>query len=164
MSLAWSTCSSGSGSPTVAARSMTLAISSPSVRSESSRASTRPWRSSLSSSAPPTRIASPARLRMTISRPMRDGVAMVRSRGARSDLAVAVTDAIERFDGVEVSVDLAELLAHALDVAVDGAVVDVDLIIVGRVHQVVAALHEPRTLRQRLQQQELGDGESHRLA
>jgi hypothetical protein len=49
-------------------------------------------------------------------------------------------------------------------VAVDGAVVDIDLVVVGRVHQVVAALHKSRPLGQRLQEQELGDGQLHRLA
>src|SRR5215831_2975752 len=107
------------------------------------RASTRPWRSSLSSSAPPIRTASPARFRMTISRPIREGDDCGLA-SSRSGLAVAVTDTIEGFDGVEVAVHLTELLAHPLDVTVDGAVVDVDLVVVGGVHQVVAALHEAR--------------------
>ena len=38
------------------------------------------------------------------------------------------------------STDL-ELLAQPLDVAVDGAVVDIDLVVIGGVHQRVAALH-----------------------
>src|SRR4051812_8173413 len=37
-----------------------------------------------------------------------------------------ITDAIQRFDHVEVVVGPLELLAQALDVAVDGAVIDVD--------------------------------------
>ena len=61
-------------------------------------------------------------------------------------------------------VDRLELLAQALDVAVDGAVVDIDLIVVGRVHQGVAALHDAGALRQRLQDQELGHGQRHGLA
>src|SRR5213079_2769145 len=103
----------------------------------------------------------PSRFSARISRPSRDPGSQ-RSRdaeveiqsaargGARSAgwsaFAVSVTDAIEGFDRVEIGVDLAELLAHALDVAVDRAVVDVDLIVVGGVHQVVAALHEARPL------------------
>src|ERR687895_662981 len=43
-----------------------------------------------------------------------------------SGVAVSVSDAIKRFDLLELAVDLAELAAHALDVAVDRAVVDVD--------------------------------------
>ena len=37
-----------------------------------------------------------------------------------------------------------ELLAQPLDVAVDGAVVDIDLVVVGRIHQGVAAFHHAR--------------------
>jgi hypothetical protein len=48
-------------------------------------------------------------------------------------------------------------------VAVDGAVVDIDLIVIGHVHQLIAAFHEAGPLRQRLQQQELGHGQRHVL-
>src|SRR5687767_14661852 len=51
----------------------------------------------------------------------------------------AVTDSIERFDGVEIRVDGAELAANALDVAVDRAVVDIDVVLIGDVEQLVAA-------------------------
>src|SRR5579862_2044962 len=159
-SLATSACSSGAGS--VAFFSITLASSWPSVLSDWMRAVTRPWRSSFSSRAPPTRMARPARLRTMISRPIREGGVAARGRLARSDLAVAVTDTIEGFDGVELRVNLPELLAHAFDVAVDRPVVDINLIVVGRVHQVVAALHEAGALGQRLQQQELGHRQPHR--
>src|SRR6185437_15606307 len=161
--------SAGPGlSPEVAAWSITLAISWPSVCSDSMRACTSRWPSWFSSSAPPTSRASPIRFRMTISRPIRDGGARIlgRDRAVRraSGFAVAVADAIKRFDGVEVRVYLAELLAHPFDVAVDRAVVDVDLIVVGRVHQVVAAFDEAGALGQRLQQQELGHRQAHRAA
>src|SRR3954464_9719111 len=53
-----------------------------------------------------------------------------------------VADAVERLDHVEALVDDLELLSQPLDVAVDGAVVHVDLIVVGRVHQGIAALHD----------------------
>src|SRR3546814_423876 len=79
-------------------------------------------------------------------------------------LPVAVTDAIERFDLLEVVVDVAELLAQPLDVAVDGAVVDIDGLAVGRIHQLVAVLHVARPLGQRLQDEELGDGQADALA
>ena len=46
----------------------------------------------------------------------------------------AVADAIQSFDGFKVVIDLLEFLAQALDVAVDCAVVDIDLIVIGRVH------------------------------
>src|SRR5579862_9769561 len=126
-----------------------------------------PRRSSFSTSAPTIRIARPRRFRATISRPRREPGSRERrptSREARSGFAVAVTDAIERFDRVELRVNLAELAPHALDVAVDRTVVDVDLIVVGGVHQVVAAFDEARPLRQRLQQQELGHCQLYRLA
>jgi len=38
----------------------------------------------------------------------------------------AVSDAVERFDHLEIVVHHLELLAQPLDVAVDGAVVDID--------------------------------------
>src|SRR6478672_11809416 len=59
----------------------------------------------------------------------------------RSDLLEAIADAVQRFDHVEVVVDRLELLAQPLDVAVDGAVVDVDLVVVGSVHQCIPALY-----------------------
>ena len=58
----------------------------------------------------------------------------------------------------------AELLADALDVAVDGAVVHVDVLAIGGVDQLVARLHHARPRRQRLDQQELGHGELDVLA
>ena len=47
--------------------------------------------------------------------------------------------------------------------AVDGAIVDIDLIIIGSVHQLIARLDEARPLRQRLKQKEFGDGQIDRL-
>src|SRR5690606_32304271 len=47
-----------------------------------------------------------------------------------SYLFESVPDPVERLDHVEVVVDLLELLAQPLDMAVDGAIVHVDLIIV----------------------------------
>src|ERR1700730_12483157 len=67
-----------------------------------------------------------------------------------SGVAVSVSDAIERFDLLDLAVDLAELAAHPLDVAVDGAVVDVDRLALGGVHQLVTVLHVARPLGQRL--------------
>src|SRR5262249_38669809 len=71
----------------------------------------------------------------------------------------SIADAIQRFDHIEVVVGPLELLAQSLDVAVDGAVIDVDLIVIGRVHQRVAALDHAGPARERLQDQELGDGQ-----
>src|SRR5215471_8343852 len=80
-----------------------------------------------------------------------------------SHLLESIADAVERFDHVELVVGTLELLAQPLDVAVDGAVVNVDLIVIGRVHQRVAALDHAGPARQRLQDQELGDRERDRL-
>src|ERR1700754_3797030 len=150
-------------------------MNSPCVRSESVLAWIKPWRNSLSRSAPTIRITSPIRFRAMISRPRRAPGSQRRRlsprasvfpacspAGGRSGFAGAVADAIQGFDRVDLRIDLPELLTHALDVAVDGPVVDVDLILVGRVHQVVAAFHEARALGQGLQQQEFGDRQLHR--
>src|SRR6185369_2434605 len=157
--------------PTVAARSMMVAINSPWVVRLSLRASTRPRRNSFSTRAPAIRTASPRTLRTTISLPRREPGShrnrvgfLRRGLPPRSGFAVTVSDAIEGFDRVEFRVHIAELLAHTLDVAVDRPIVDIDLIVVGGVHQVVAAFHESRPLRQGLQKQELGDRQLHRLA
>src|SRR5215213_9868513 len=74
-----------------------------------------------------------------------------------------IADAVERLDHVEALVDDLELLAQALDVAVDGAVVHVNLIVIGRVHERVAAFHDARALRKRLQDEELRHRERHGL-
>src|SRR5436305_6305349 len=62
-------------------------------------------------------------------------------RPRESAFLEAIADAVERLDHVEIVVRLLELLAQPLDVAVDGTVIDIDLIVVGRVHQRVAPLH-----------------------
>src|SRR3546814_11117344 len=50
--------------------------------------------------------------------------------------------AIEGGDRIEFGIDLAEFAAQALDVAVDRAVVDIDVVLIGGVHQLVAAAHD----------------------
>src|SRR5690606_24329821 len=142
----------------------TLASSSAWTLSDSWRASIRPRFHSFSSRAPPNRISRLSRLRARMKPPRRDPPKRKRRRaGASSDsaLAVAVTDAIQGLDSVELGVDHAELLSHPFHMAADGAVVDIDLIVIGGVHQIVAALHEAGMLSQGLQQQELGDGQLH---
>src|SRR5207237_10181706 len=76
--------------------------------------------------------------------------------GFVSAVAVSITDAIKGFDLAEFGIDRLELLAQALDVAVDRAVIDVDMLAIGRVHQLIAIFDVTRTLRQRLEDQELG--------
>src|SRR5215813_822010 len=81
----------------------------------------------------------------------------------RLRLLEAIADAIERLDHIETLIGLLELLAQALDVAVDGAVVDIDLVVVGRIHQRVAGLHHARAGGERLQDQEFRHRQHHRM-
>src|SRR4051794_21811171 len=105
-------------------------------------------------------------------RPMRGSARLSAGSGRREaaegalplPVAVAISDAIQRLDLREVVVDDLELLAQPLDVAVDGAVVDIDVLAVGGVHQLVAALDVAGAQRERLQDQELGDGQLDRGA
>ena len=46
-----------------------------------------------------------------------------------------IADAVECLDHFEIGFDRLEFLSQSLDVAVDGAVVDIDVIAIGRVHQ-----------------------------
>src|SRR5690606_220116 len=145
----------------------TLASSSAWTLSDSWRASIRPRFHSFSSRAPPNRISRLSRLSARMKPPRRDPPKRKRRRAGASSvsaLAVAVTDAIQGLDRVELGIDYPELLSHPFDVAVDGAVIDIDLIVVGGVHQAVAALHETGALGQGLKQQELGDGQLDRTA
>src|SRR6185369_15935152 len=81
-------------------------------------------------------------------------------RSASSLLVEAITDAIEGIDRVEARVDGSELAPDALDVAVDGAVVDINIVAIGDVEQLVAGFYDSRSLRERFQDQELGNGEA----
>src|SRR5262249_3224850 len=80
-----------------------------------------------------------------------------------SRLSEAIADPVEGFDPVKCFVDGSELLAQPLDVAVDRPVVDVDLVLVGGIHQRVAALYYARTSRQRLEQAKLCYRQPHLL-
>ena len=77
----------------------------------------------------------------------------------------AVANTIQRFDHIEVFVDDVELLAQPLDVAVDGAIVDVDLV---RRRRQPSARHAllttPGRVREGLQDQELGHSQHHGVA
>src|SRR5438309_11413295 len=78
--------------------------------------------------------------------------------------AEPVSDSVKGFDHFEVVVDSLGLLAQSLDVAVDRAVIDIDLLIISRIHQRITAFYDTGALRQRMQDQEFGDGERHRFA
>src|SRR4051794_10964082 len=75
-------------------------------------------------------------------------------------LSKAVSYAVERLDCLEIGIGLPELAPKPLDVAVDRSVVDIDVVLVGDVHQLVARLDHPRPLRERLEDQEFGDGQN----
>src|SRR5881227_2129969 len=83
--------------------------------------------------------------------------------GFVSAVAVSITDAIEGFDLSEFRIDRLELLAQTLDVAVDRAVIDVNMLAIGRVHQLVAVFDVARALCQRFEDQKLGDGQFDRI-
>src|SRR5580704_682053 len=75
----------------------------------------------------------------------------------------SVADPVKGLQHVEGVVDLLEFLPQALDVAVDRAVVDIDLIVIGGIHQRIAALDHAGTGGDRLQDQKLGNREGDRL-
>src|SRR5947208_10427259 len=77
-------------------------------------------------------------------------------RSASSLLVEPVSNAIERVDRIEGGVNGSELAPNALDVAVDGAVVDIDIVAIGDVEQLVAGFYDTRPLRQRFEYQEFG--------
>ncbi|QTK80156.1 hypothetical protein AT6N2_C2571 [Agrobacterium tumefaciens] len=86
-----------------------------------------------------------------------------RESARSSRFAEAISYAIKRFNHIEVAIDQFELLAKALDVAVDGTVVDIDLFVISGIHQRVAAFDNAWPLRQRMQDEEFGHRERHRL-
>src|SRR5579884_713250 len=68
-----------------------------------------------------------------------------------STVAISVPDAIQRFDLRKVVVDGLKFLAQPLDVAVDRAIVHIDVLAIGRVHQLVAVLDVAGTVGERLE-------------
>src|SRR5215472_12171578 len=95
--------------------------------------------------------------RVSLPRTAPAGRAVPEAVPASSAIAVTVSDAIQRLDLLEIVVHDLELLAQPLDVAVDGAIIDIDVLAIGGVHQLVAALDMAGTRRERLQDQKLGD-------
>src|SRR5262245_13516368 len=62
-----------------------------------------------------------------------------------SRLLEAIAHAVERLDHVETFIGLLEFLAQPLDVAVDGAVIDIHLVVVGGIHERIARLDHARS-------------------
>ena len=54
----------------------------------------------------------------------------------------SIADPVEGVDLCEGRIDDAEFFPDALDVAVDGSVVDIGLVVISSIHQLVAAFHE----------------------
>src|SRR5437879_2295308 len=104
------------------------------------------------------------RARTPVGRIRRLSVAQGDRREPLLGVAVSISDAIKRFDLLELAVNLAELAADSLDVAVDRAVVDINRLAVRRIHQLLAILHVAGPLREGLQEKELGHRKVHLLA
>src|ERR1044071_9875872 len=86
------------------------------------------------------------------------------ARSASSFLSKAIAYAVQGLDRLECRVEGAEFAPQPFDVAVDGAVVDIDVVLIGDVHQLVARLVHSGALGERFQDHELGDGQSDVLA
>src|SRR5512147_296353 len=88
----------------------------------------------------------------------------VRARSTSSFFSKTVSDAIKGFYRIEFGVDATELAANSLDVTVDRAIVDIDVVLVCDVEQLVSRFHYARALGQSFEDQEFGDGEGDVLA
>src|SRR5436189_6393810 len=75
-----------------------------------------------------------------------------------SFLGKSISNAVEGLDRFEIGIDLPEFPAQPLDMAVDRAIVDIDIVLIGGVHQLIARFHEARPLGEGFQDQEFGDG------
>src|SRR5579872_4645866 len=94
----------------------------------------------------------------------REPSTVIRRPRYRSRFPIAISDTIKGFDCVEALVGGLEFFPEPLDVAVDRSVIDIDLIVIGGVHEAVAAFDETRPLRECLKNQELCDREPDGLA
>jgi len=56
------------------------------------------------------------------------------ARKAHSEVFETIADAIKRLDHLELVVDRLEFFPQALDMAVDCAIIDIDLVIIGGIH------------------------------
>ena len=75
--------------------------------------------------------------------------------------AVPVAEAVDGLDRVEARIEVQELPAQPLDVAVDRALADVRVLGVALLHELAARLDVAGMAGERLQEQELGDGQRH---
>lgn len=72
---------------------------------------------------------------------------------------VAVANAVQGFDLVEIIIHLPEFFADPLDVAVNGAVIHIHGVSVGRINQLIAGFDQTGALRKGFDQQKLGYGQ-----
>jgi hypothetical protein len=72
------------------------------------------------------------------------------AHGAGSYLFKAIANSVERLNHIERRVNRPKLSAQSFDMAVDGTVIDIDLIVVGGIHERIAAFDHPRSAHQRL--------------
>src|SRR5260370_25467563 len=76
--------------------------------------------------------------------PRQTGTSVTKTRPSapKSDLLEAIAHSVQGFYHFEIVVHDLEFLAQPLDVAVDGSIVDIDLVVGGRVHQGVSSFHD----------------------
>src|ERR1044072_2169623 len=83
----------------------------------------------------------------------------LRSRSLSSLLGKTIAHAVESLDRLELAVRRPELAPQALDVAVDGPIVDIDVVLISDVHELVARFDHSGPLRKRPEDHQFGDGE-----
>src|SRR5690348_14358876 len=91
-------------------------------------------------------------------RPKRPLPRKAKKQRFESGFLETIADPVERLYHLEIRINDLELLAQPLDVTVNGAVIDIDLVVIGGIHQRIAALHHAGPRRKCLQDQEFGDG------
>ena len=70
----------------------------------------------------------------------------------------AIANTVQGFNDIKIILDYFEFFAEPFAVAVDGAVINVDLVIIGCIHQGIAAFHHAWAQGQGLQDEKFGDG------
>jgi hypothetical protein len=75
-------------------------------------------------------------------RDVSDSLRLQRSwKRSMSGVCKTVSGTIERIDGGKFGIGFPELAPQPLYVAVDGAVIDIDIVLIGNVHQLAARSH-----------------------
>jgi hypothetical protein len=66
-------------------------------------------------------------------------------------IGIAVPDSIQCLDAGKLRIDSTHFLAQPLDMTVYGPIINIDLIIIGHIHQLIAAFYKTGPLRQSLE-------------